>query len=116
MTDCIFCKIIRKEIPARVLYEDERFLAFHDIHPKAPLHFLIIPKQHIASLADAKADDQAWLGDMLLLANRLAKEQGAATGEGENIQGGYQVRMHVGPSGGQEVYHLHLHVLANIHS
>uniref|UniRef100_UPI000A936805 HIT domain-containing protein n=1 Tax=Andreprevotia chitinilytica TaxID=396808 RepID=UPI000A936805 len=100
---CLFCKISAGEIPANKLYEDDEVMAFHDIHPKAPVHFLIIPKKHIDSLFTATADDQAILGKLLLLAPKLAKEQGLADG--------FQTRVHTGPAGGQEVYHIHLHVL-----
>lgn len=103
MSDCLFCRIVRGEIPCDKLYEDDEVLAFKDIRPQAPIHFLIIPKRHIASLAEATPDDAAVLGHMLALAPRLAAEQGCAEG--------FRTIINTGRVGGQEVYHLHLHVL-----
>lgn len=103
MSDCIFCRIAAGTIPSNKIYEDEDILAFKDIHPQAPVHFLIIPKQHIASLADAGPDDEALLGRMLALAPRLAEEQGSREG--------FRTIINTGRVGGQEVYHLHIHVL-----
>ena len=102
MSDCIFCKIIAGEIPSRKVYEDEDVYAFHDIHPFAKVHFMIIPKLHIASLADATAAHQSLLGKMLLLAPKLAKEQG--------LEGGFKTLINTGRGGGQEVFHIHVHV------
>lgn len=102
-TDCIFCRIVRKEIPARLIYEDDELLAFHDIHPAAPVHLLIIPRQHIDSLIDAQPSQATLLGKMLVLAPKLAQEQGAADG--------FRVVINNGVGGGQEVFHLHVHVL-----
>jgi histidine triad (HIT) family protein len=101
--NCIFCKIVAGQIPSKKVYEDEEFLAFHDIHPKAPVHVLLIPKLHIASLDEAGPEHQLLLGKMLTLAPKLAKEQGCANG--------FRTVFNTGPDGGQEVYHLHLHVL-----
>ena len=103
MSDCLFCKIARGEIPSRKAYEDDDTLAFYDIHPKAKVHLLVIPKKHIASLADAQPDDQAILGKLLLLVPKLAAEHG--------LHNGFLTRVHTGPEGGQEVYHLHVHVM-----
>jgi histidine triad (HIT) family protein len=100
----IFDKIISREIPADIVYEDERILAFKDIAPKAPVHYLIIPKQPIATLNDANPEDEALLGHMMLTAAKLAKEVGVA-------EGGYRVQMNCNPDGGQVVYHIHLHVM-----
>lgn len=113
MDDCIFCKIATKQIPSKMVYEDQDLMAFHDINPAAPVHLLIIPKQHVASLAECNESHAALLGKMMLLAPRLAQEFGcgytpAADGVGK---GGFKTQFHVGPEGGQEVYHLHLHVL-----
>lgn len=108
MTNCIFCKIVAKEIPSKMVYEDEDVIAFHDIHPKAPVHFLIVPKQHIPTLSDCTEEYAALLGKMMLLAPKLAQEQGCGYTEG---QGGFKALFNTGPEGGQEVYHLHLHVL-----
>ena len=113
MNNCIFCKIAAKQIPSTLIYEDEELMAFHDIHPAAPVHFLIIPKMHIATLSDCKPSHAAMLGRMLVLAPKLAQEQGCgyvmnAEGQGS---GGYKTVFNTGPDGGQEVYHLHLHVI-----
>ena len=80
MDNCIFCKIVRKEILSNKIYEDEEIIAFNDIHPAAPVHFLIIPKQHIETLYDIQDDQQSLLGKMMLLAPKLAKEQGCQDG------------------------------------
>jgi histidine triad (HIT) family protein len=101
--DCLFCKIARGEIPCSKVYEDDEVLAFHDIKPAAPVHFLIIPKLHVASLADAEDRHAALLGKMLLLAPRLAREQG--------LRDGFKTAINTGKGGGQIVYHLHVHVL-----
>lgn len=100
---CIFCKIVAGEIPCEKIYEDGDFLAFHDIHPAAPVHFMIIPKEHIASLADADARHEQLLGRILLLAPTLAKEQG--------LTDGFRTIINTGKGGGQEVFHLHIHVI-----
>ena len=99
----IFDKILAREIPADIVYEDAQVLAFKDIAPKAPVHYLIIPKQRIATLNDASSDDQALLGHMLLTAAKLAQEAGIA-------EDGYRVQMNVNKGGGQVVYHIHLHM------
>lgn len=113
MDNCIFCKIAAKEIPAQIVYEDDDVLAFNDINPAAPVHFLIIPKKHLATLADCTTEDAALLGKMSLLAPQLAQELGCgynvdATGA---VQGGFKTLFNTGPDGGQEVYHLHMHVV-----
>ncbi|MDR2219203.1 MAG: histidine triad nucleotide-binding protein [Methylobacillus sp.] len=102
MSDCIFCRIVAGEIPSRKVYEDDEVFAFHDIHPVAPVHFLLIPKRHIASLAECGAADCDILGRMLLLASKLAKEQG--------LDAGFRTVINTGRGGGQEVFHLHMHV------
>ncbi len=99
--DCIFCKIVAGTIPAKKIYEDEDVIAFNDIHPIAPVHFLIIPKVHIESLASCDAEHQALLGKMLLLAPKLAAEQGLK---------GFRTMINTGRAGGQEVFHIHIHV------
>lgn len=101
--DCLFCRIARGEIPARKVYEDDEILAFHDIHPVAPVHFLIIPKVHVDNLYDGDLRHQAVLGRMLGRAGELAREQGA--------DDGFRVVINNGRVGRQEVYHLHIHVL-----
>lgn len=102
-SDCIFCKIAAGEIPSRKVYEDSDVIAFHDINPAAPVHFMIVPKEHIASLADAHARHEMLLGRILLLAPMLAREQGLAEG--------FRTIINTGRGGGQEVMHLHVHVL-----
>lgn len=103
MSNCIFCKIAAGEIPANKLFEDDELIAFHDIHPKAPVHFLIVPKKHIESLFEASPADAGLLGKIMLLAPKLAREQGLAAG--------FKTVVHTGKAGGQEVFHLHVHVL-----
>ena len=105
--DCIFCKIIAGQIPSRKVYEDEEVFAFHDIHPGAPVHFLMVPKIHLPSLVQAQPAHAALLGRMLLLAPRLAQEQGCAP----YPDGGFRIMINTGAQGGQEVDHLHVHVL-----
>jgi histidine triad (HIT) family protein len=103
MSDCLFCKITRGEIPCRKVYEDDEVLAFHDINPVAPVHFMLIPKQHLASLMQAENVHAALLGKMLLLIPRLAKEQG--------LDNGFRTVINTGKGGGQEVFHFHIHVI-----
>jgi len=106
MSDCIFCKIAAGQLPCSKVYEDEEVLAFHDIHPFARVHILIIPKLipklHVDSLADCTPEHEALLGKMLLLAPRLAKEQG--------LDAGFKTLINTGRGGGQEVFHIHVHV------
>lgn len=103
--DCLFCKIIKKEIPSDVVYEDEEVLAFKDIHPAAPVHILVIPKKHISSLVELQEQDIAVVGKIYQVINQIAKEQGFA-------QKGFRVIVNCGEDGGQEVGHLHFHLLA----
>lgn len=103
MSDTIFQKIIRREIPANIIYEDDLSLAFKDINPQAPTHFLVIPKKPIPMLTEATPEDQALLGHLLLVAQQVALQAG--------LQNGYRVVINNGQDGGQTVYHLHLHVL-----
>ncbi|MFU0842233.1 MAG: hypothetical protein ACFWTZ_06440 [Burkholderia sp.] len=103
LDDCLFCRIARGEIPSAKVYEDDEVLAFRDIHPKAPVHFLIIPKKHIQSLAQIEPEDAPLLGKMLALTRQLAQQEGA--------KNGYRVVINTGRDGGQEVNHLHIHVL-----
>jgi histidine triad (HIT) family protein len=102
-TETIFSKIIRREIPADIIYEDNLILAFKDIHPQAPVHILVIPKKPIPTLADAESQDHALLGHLLLTAKRVAEEAG--------LKNGYRVVINAGDDGGQTVHHLHLHIL-----
>lgn len=101
--NCLFCRIASGEIPCKKVYEDEDVLAFHDINPRAPVHFLIIPKKHIQSLAHAQEEDTALLGKMLSLTRVLAKQEGC--------ENGFRTIINTGRDGGQEVAHLHIHVL-----
>jgi histidine triad (HIT) family protein len=101
--ECVFCKIIAGEIPATVVYRDDRLIAIRDIHPVAPTHLLLMPIRHVASLADAESSDDQWIGAMHLAAARLAAEAG--------LDHGYRLVTNIGPDGGQTVAHLHLHVL-----
>ncbi|MBI5436688.1 MAG: histidine triad nucleotide-binding protein [Nitrosomonadales bacterium] len=107
MGDCLFCKIARGEIPSKKVYEDSEFFAFHDINPVAPVHFMLIPKLHVASLLEADASHAALLGKMLLLAPKLAKEQG--------LVNGFRTFINTGRGGGQEVMHLHIHIIGGGH-
>jgi histidine triad (HIT) family protein len=112
MDNCIFCKIGAGQIPAQVVFEDDEMLAFKDINPAAPVHLLVIPKQHIDTLSEATAAHTALLGKMLALAPKLAAEHGigVTVGADGKRSGGYKTLINSGPNGGQEVYHLHLHV------
>jgi histidine triad (HIT) family protein len=101
--DCIFCKIVRGEIPSQKVYEDDEILAFNDVHPVAPVHFMMIPKKHIASLGDAQAEDRDVLGNMLVMAGRLAREQGSTDG--------FRTVVNTGRVGRQDIYHLHMHII-----
>jgi histidine triad (HIT) family protein len=101
--DCIFCKIVRGEIPSKKVYEDDELFALHDIHPVAPVHFMLIPKLHLPSLMEAEDSHVALLGRMLALAPKLAKEQG--------LDNGFRTVINTGTGGGQEVFHLHIHII-----
>lgn len=101
---CIFCKIVRGDMPADFAYKDDRVVAFADINPRAPVHLLIIPVEHIASMAEAKDDDTELLGHMLQVARRLAEEHGIS-------ESGYRIVTNVGAEGGQVVFHLHFHLV-----
>jgi len=101
--NCVFCKIVAGQISSRKAYEDDELLAFHDIQPWAPVHVLVIPKAHIATLADVGPEHDALLGRMLGLAPRLMRELG--------VTNGFRALVNTGRDGGQEVYHLHLHVI-----
>jgi histidine triad (HIT) family protein len=101
--DCVFCRIVSGEIPSRKIYEDDEVFAFHDVHPLAPVHFMIVPKRHVASLADCDLSHLALLGRILAVAPRLAREQG--------LTDGFRTIINSGRVGRQEVYHLHMHVI-----
>jgi len=104
VADCLFCKIVSGEIPAKVVYEDEDCLAFDDINPQAPVHVLVIPKKHVISLTDAAAADAELLGRLCLACAGIAAQKGIA-------EDGYRVVTNKGEKAGQSVFHLHLHVL-----
>jgi histidine triad (HIT) family protein len=101
--DCVFCKIVRGEIPSRKVFEDDEILAFHDINLVAPVHFMIIPKEHVPSLADAGEVHEGVIGRMMVLASRLAREQGSVEG--------FRTIVNTGKVGRQDVFHLHIHIL-----
>jgi len=105
--DCLFCKIIKKEVPADIVYEDQNFVAFNDINPKAPLHILIVPKKHICSVDYLEDQEKELIGELFLTAKKIAKEQGVSSKEGK----GYRLVFNVGKEGGQIIEHLHLHLL-----
>ncbi len=104
MEDCLFCKIVKGEIPSTKVYEDEEILAFKDINPVAPVHILVIPKKHIVSLNEIEPEDQMLIGKIFTVIKKIAKEQGFA-------ENGYRVIANCGEDGGQEVKHLHFHIL-----
>ncbi len=101
---CIFCKIVDGEIPADIVYEDEKYMAFKDINPKAPIHILIIPKKHIEKLTDIDDLNKNIIADMVIVANKVAEQLGID-------KTGYRVVINNGPDAGQEVYHIHMHLL-----
>jgi histidine triad (HIT) family protein len=105
--NCIFCKIVTGQIPSRKVYEDNELYAFHDIHPWAPVHFLIVPKAHIPSMAQLTPEHERLMGRLMVLAPRLALEQGCEP----YPQGGFRIVCNTGEHGGQEVHHLHVHVI-----
>jgi histidine triad (HIT) family protein len=113
LDNCIFCKIAAGIIPSKFIYEDDDLIAFHDINPAAPVHFLVVPKKHVPTLTDCDDSHQRLLGKMLLLAPRLAEEQGCGyrVDADGNTAGGFKTLFNTGPDGGQEVYHLHMHVI-----
>lgn len=106
MEECIFCKIVRKEIPSKLEYEDDLVIAFHDINPKAPFHLLVIPKKHLVDLREASLEDEAQLARLLLTANKLAEKLNF-------LSKGYKIVIRNGAEVGQEVMHLHMHVLSS---
>jgi histidine triad (HIT) family protein len=101
---CIFCKIVKGELPAKVVYEDDKVMAFHDINPQAPVHVLIIPKEHVPTLNDLEEKHKELLGHIFLVIKKLAKEMGID-------ESGYRVLVNCNRDGGQEIYHLHFHLL-----
>ena len=104
MEDCVFCKIIKEEIPTEKVYETEEILAFKDIHPAAPIHILVVPKKHISMLTDLKPEDEALIGKIYTTINKIAEQEGFK-------EQGYRVIANCGKDSGQEVMHIHFHVL-----
>jgi len=104
MTDCLFCKIAAKQIPAKIIFEDEQVVAFRDINPQAPVHLLVIPKQHVSTVNDVREEYKSLLGHMVLSAQKLAQTEGIA-------ESGYRLTMNCNDDGGQTVFHIHLHLL-----
>ena len=105
MEDCLFCKIVKGEIPSRKVYEDADVLAFHDINPVAPIHILVIPKKHITKLTDLTEEDELLVGKIYTTINKIARQEGFA-------EDGYRVITNCGKNSGQEVMHIHFHILA----
>ena len=104
MESCLFCKIANRELPSKIAYEDDRVVAFHDINPQAPVHVLICPRKHIATLNDVSSDDAPLIAHMFDVARKLAEQFGVA-------QKGYRTVFNVNAEAGQTVFHLHLHVI-----
>jgi histidine triad (HIT) family protein len=102
MPECLFCKIASRELPARVVHEDELCVAFEDVNPKAPVHVLVVPRKHIATLDDSTENDEGLLGHLLVVAKRVAKDKGLS---------GFRTVINTSAEAGQTVFHLHLHVL-----
>ncbi len=104
MSNCLFCRFVSKEIPTRVVFEDDTCLAFEDINPKAPVHVLVIPKKHIESINSMTEEDEKAVGHLAFVARQIAQQKGTA-------QSGYRTVINTGPDAGQSVFHLHLHLL-----
>ena len=104
MSDCLFCRIVNREIPAEIIYEDDFILAFNDINPQAPLHILIIPKKHIEKVSSLKEEDSHLVSKMVLRAKDIAADKGISAD-------GYRLVLNCGKNAGQEVFHIHLHLL-----
>src|SRR5262249_84354 len=104
MSDCLFCKIVKREIPASIVYEDDRVLAFNDINPQGPTHVLVVPKRHIATLNDLTAEDDATVGEVVRRAAAMAEEGGIATS-------GFRTVFNTNRGAGQTVFHIHLHLI-----
>lgn len=105
MEDCLFCKIVKGEVPSNKVYEDDEILAFHDINPATPIHILVIPKQHITTHNDLEKEDIELMGKIHMVINQIAEEKGFK-------ENGYRLIVNCGEDGGQEVKHLHFHILA----
>ena len=105
MPDCLFCRIANKEIPGKIVHEDDQLMAFEDLNPQAPVHILVIPKKHISSLSTVSPTDEGLLGSLLLVVNQLARTR-------QLTETGFRTVINSGPSAGQTVDHLHIHLLA----
>jgi histidine triad (HIT) family protein len=108
MSDCLFCRIIKRELPASIVFEDDRILAFNDINPQAPTHVLVLPKRHIATLNDLDAADDSLVGEIVRRAAAIAAERGLAAG-------GYRTVFNTNRNAGQTVFHIHLHLIGGRH-
>jgi len=102
--DCLFCKIVNREIPSEFLYEDDTYVVFKDINPAAPVHLLLVPKKHIRSINDLKEEDRDILSGLFMVAKEMAREQGVN-------ESGYKLLFNVEKGGGQEIFHIHLHLI-----
>lgn len=108
MSDCLFCGIVEGQVKADVLYRDESVVAFRDIRPRAPVHILIVPRKHVASILDLEVNDQIAIGQIFVVIAKLAREQGIA-------ESGFRVAVNSGPDAGQTVFHLHFHLMGGRH-
>src|SRR5947199_10367292 len=104
MADCLFCRIVARDVPASIVYEDERLIAFNDINPQAPVHVLIVPKKHVPTLTDLTAGEDALVGEMVRRAGAIASERGISAG-------GYRTVFNTNREAGQTVFHIHLHLI-----
>lgn len=104
MNDCLFCRIVEGKVKGDIIYQDKSVVAFRDLGPKAPVHILIVPRKHLATLLDVGEEDKGLIGDILYVASQLARDQGIA-------EGGFRVVVNCGPGAGQSVYHIHFHLL-----
>ncbi len=102
---CLFCKIIEKKIPSKIVYEDEEVIAIEDVNPQAPIHILVLPKKHISTVLEAKSEDNELIGYLFQIANKIAKDKGVA-------ERGFRLVMNCNREAGQTIYHIHLHLLA----
>ena len=103
MSDCIFCRIVERKLPAKIVFEDETAVAFEDVNPQAPVHLLVVPRRHVATLGETEPKDEGLLGHLVAVAARLAEERG--------LDSGYRTVMNNGAGAGQSVFHLHVHLL-----
>jgi len=104
MSDCLFCRIAEKTLPSKIVHEDDKCVAFDDVNPQAPTHVLVIPRKHVASIAELNEADAGLLAHLMMTGSKIAKQKGIA-------EGGYRMVVNTGKNGGQTVFHLHLHVL-----